>query len=468
MKDIRGEIIYIGKASSLCKRVKSYFHYSANLKNLILSSRITDVEVIPVASEAEALLLENKFIKEYQPKYNIDLKDGKSYPLIKITKEKFPSIRVVREEKSDKALYFGPFTDAGLLRKIVKFLRKYYPVRNCVKKLGNPSGRVCTQYYIGKCSGPCEEKISQKEYGKIAEGIISFFEGRHRQFEKKLKKWLEEAISRWDFEEAQRIKERLFLLRKMGEKFSVRDEKELVAYGKKNVLTELGEMLNLKKIPNLIEGYDISNLGGTSATGSKVSFKGGFPFKDGYRRFQIKQVEGIDDCQMIREIIIRRFNSEKKRKEIPDLILVDGGKGQLNAVRGVLKKLNLDIPVISLAKQKEEIYTPDDKKNPISLPDDSPVLHLLQRLRNEAHRFAIGYHRVLRRKKATFSFLDEIPGIGKIRKQKIISHFDSIKSLSNSGIEEFSKIEISEKLAKKVKGKARQETSTVKTMISGQ
>ena len=449
MKDSRGEVIYVGKASSLCKRVKSYFRSGTNLKNLILSSRITDVEVIPVSSEAESLLLENKFIKEYQPKYNIDLKDGKSYPLIKITKEKFPSIRVVREERSDKVLYFGPFTDAGLLRKIVKFLREYYPVRNCSKKLDNPSGRVCTQYYIGKCSGPCEGKISQKEYGKIVEGVISFFEGKHRQFEKKLRKWLEEAISRWDFEEAQRIKERLFLLGKMEDKFSVRDEKELVSYGKENVLTKLGEMLNLKKIPNLIEGYDISNLGGTLATGSKVSFKGGFPFKDGYRRFQIKSVNGIDDYQMLREVIIRRFNSEKKRKEIPDLILIDGGKGQLNAVLEVIKKLNLDIPVISLAKQKEEIYI-SDRKNPISLPDDSPVLHLLQRLRNEAHRFAVGYHRILRRKKATFSFLDEISGIGKIRKQKIVSHFESIKSLASSGSEEFSEIGISEKLAIKI------------------
>ena len=454
MKDEKGQVIYVGKASSLSKRVKSYFTASSNLKNLVLTPQIKDIEVIPVYSESEALLLENRLIKEYQPKYNVNLKDGKSYPLVKITNEKFPSIQIVRKEKKDDGIYFGPFTNVKLLKKLVRFLRRYFPIRNCKKKMDKISN-VCTQYHIGLCSGPCAGKIGEEEYSKLVEGIISFFEGKYAQFEKKLKKWMEEAIERWDFETAQKLKERLFLLQKMKEKFPVREEEELVSYGKENVLANLAEILNLPKIPNLIEGYDISNIGGDMAAGSKVAFKGGIPYKEGYRKFRIKTVDGIDDYGMLREVIRRRFDSEEERKEIPDLILVDGGKGQLNAVYQVLKELKLDIPVISLAKRREEIYTLWSDK-PIILPQDSPVLHLLQRVRNEAHRFAIKYHKLLRRKKTVFSFLDEIKGVGEKRKKKLLEKFPDIVSLANAEKNELVELKIPENVAKEIIKKAKE------------
>ena len=396
MKDKEGKVIYIGKSSFLLNRIRSYFSSCLNLKNLILINQVADIEVIPVVSESEALILENRLIKEYQPKYNINLKDGKSYPLVKITKEQFPSIQIVREEKRDNSLYFGPFTNVKLLKKLVLFLRKYYPIRNCKKKIGKTYKKVCTQYYIGRCSGPCEGKISEEEYKKIVDGVISFFEGKYKIFEKKLKGWLKQCIEKWDFEEAQKIKERLFLLHKIEEKFSLRQEENLISYGKENVLYQILKIFKLNKVPNLIEGYDISNIGGSFATGSKVSFKGGLPWKDGYRRYKIKTVKGIDDYNMLKEIMLRRFDSEKEREEIPDLILIDGGKGQLNAVIEIIKKYKLDIPVIAIAKQKEEIYIPN-KKDPISLPPNSPILHLFQAIRDEAHRFAIKYHKFLRK-----------------------------------------------------------------------
>lgn len=456
MKDKDGNVIYVGKASSLLKRVRSYFTPSGNnTKTLILSEKIYDFEVIPVASEAEALILENQLIKKYQPKYNTNLKDDKSYPLLKITKEDFPSVQIVREKKSKNAIYFGPFTNKKLLKEVVRFLRKFYPVRNCKKDISSGKVKLCIQYYIGRCSGPCENKITKEEYNKHVEGIVAFFEGRYKEFEKKLKNWMYEEIKKLNFEEADKIKKRLFLLNELSKKFPMRDEEELYRYGEENLLFNLAKILKLKKIPNLIEGYDISNISGYMAVGSKVSFVGGIPYKDGYRRYKIKTVEGIDDYKMIEEVIKRRFDSEEERKEIPDLILIDGGKGHLNVATRVLKEYNLDIPVISLAKKEEKIFV-QWKEEPVILPPSSPELQLLQRIRDEAHRFAISYHKKLRERYFKFSFLDEIKGIGEKTKNKIILNFPDLKILSNAEIDELKKIGVNEKIGKKVIEKAKE------------
>ena len=263
MKDKEGNVIYVGKASSLAKRIRSYFSsFGNNTKRLILSEKIYDFEVIPVASEAEALILENQLIKKYQPKYNTNLKDDKSYPLVKITKEDFPSIQIVREKKSENGIYFGPFTNKKLLKEIIRFLRNFYPIRNCKKNISSGKVKVCIQYYINKCSGPCENKISKQEYGKLIEGVCAFFSGEYKSFESKLKKWMMEEIKKLNFEEADKIKKRLFLLQELAKKFPIREENELYKYGEENILFNLLKILNLKKIPNLIEGYDISNIAG--------------------------------------------------------------------------------------------------------------------------------------------------------------------------------------------------------------
>ncbi|MCM8767190.1 MAG: excinuclease ABC subunit UvrC [Candidatus Omnitrophica bacterium] len=457
MKNKKGEVIYVGKASSLSKRVRSYFTPSGNnTKVLVLSEKIFDFEVIPVFSEAEALILENQLIKKYQPKYNTNLKDDKSYPLLKITKEEFPSIQIVREEKRDDAIYFGPFTNKKLLKETLRFLRKFYPVRSCKKNIYSKKVKLCIQYHIGRCSGPCENKINKEEYQKLVEGVIAFFEGKYKEFEKKLKKWMLEEIKKLNFEEANKIKKRLFLLNEMAKKFPVREEEELYRYGEENILFNLSRILKLDKVPNHIEGYDISNISGKLAVGSKVSFIAGIPYKDNYRRYKIKTVEGIDDYGMLREILTRRFDSEQERKQIPDLILVDGGKGQLKTAISVLKKYNLKIPVISLAKKEEKIFV-EWQEEPIILPSSCPELKLLQRIRNEAHRFAISYHRNIRTKSLKFSFLDEIEGVGEKTKKKIIKNFPDLKMLTNLNIEQIKKLGVNEKIAKKIIEKTKEE-----------
>ncbi|HOV21884.1 MAG TPA: excinuclease ABC subunit UvrC [bacterium] len=450
MKNKNGEIIYVGKAVCLSKRIKSYFNSSGNnTKVLVLSEQINDFEVIPVASEAEALILENQLIKKYQPKYNINLKDGKSYPLLKITNEKFPSVYMVREKRDNNSTYLGPFTNTKLLKDTVMFIRKFYPLRNCKKNIYSGKTKLCTQFYIGLCSGPCENKISKEEYEKILEGFISFFKGEYKKFEKKLKMWMDEAIKKLDFEQAEKLKQRIFLLEKIKEKFPLRDEQALLSYGDENTHFSLSKILGLKKIPYCIEGYDISNISGQLAVGSKVSFKGGIPDRSEYRKFKIKMVEGIDDYKMLQEIIERRFNSEEERKHLPDLILIDGGKGQLNMVAEKLKEIKIDVPVISIAKKFEEIYTLN-KNHPIKLPDDSPELNLLKEIRNEAHRFAVSYHRKLRNRNFKASFLDEISGVGEKTKKKLIKHFQNLSELKNTKIETLKKLGIREKVATEI------------------
>ncbi len=394
MKDKSGSVIYVGKAVSLKKRISSYFRLSGPV-NQLLAENIEDFDIIPAASEAEALILENSLIKKHRPKYNVELKDDKSYPLVKITAERFPSLLIVREKKDGKSLYFGPFTNVELVRSVIKFIRRYYPVRNCQHNLDSKKASLCTQYHIGRCSGPCGGKISERKYSGIVRGAAAFFRGNYAAFAKKLKGQMSDAVKKLDFEKAQEIKRRLFMLEDMRGKFPLRDEKSLLKYSESNVLAELKEALNLEKIPYHIEGYDVSNISGIYATAGKVSFKGGAPDKDNYRKYRIRWAGGIDDCRMIEEVLTRRFDSEEERKELPDLILVDGGRGQLSSAVKTLRKMKVEVPAVSLAKREEEVYMPRGK-NPLRLKKDSPELHLLQAVRDEAHRFAVSYHRKLR------------------------------------------------------------------------
>ncbi|MCL5408775.1 MAG: hypothetical protein M1135_01955, partial [Candidatus Omnitrophica bacterium] len=273
-------------------------------------------------------------------------------------------------------------------------------------------------FYIKKCAGPCTGKVEIEKYKEIIEGIKKFFSGEYRKYIKKLKKELQEYIQKWDFEEAKIISERITLLEKMEKRIPWRKEEELIEYQKTNVLSNLANILKIDKIPVVIEGYDISNLGGDLATGSKVVFIGGIPIKEKYQRFRIKTVEGIDDYQMLKEVLKRRFEKITKENR-PDLILIDGGKGQLMSAVTILKEIKITIPVISIAKKEEIIYTEKDRA-PIILPKDSPQLHLIQQIRDQAHHFALSYHLKLRKKQITYSYIENIAGVGEKRKKIIL------------------------------------------------
>ncbi|HPP67166.1 MAG TPA: GIY-YIG nuclease family protein [bacterium] len=394
-KDKNRNVIYVGKAKHLSSRIRSYFSRPADYKKTTLADEIADIEVIPVVSEGEALLLECCLIKKHQPRYNVDLKDGKTYPYLKITDERFPSVLVVREKKNNTDEYFGPFTDVKTLKHVLRFIRNFYPVRDCRKKIAfGKSTKPCMAFYTKKCCGPCRGNIIEKNYKKNIAGIRAVFSGKYKNYRGHLKKQLDIAVKRWNFEEAKILNERIQMLEKMESHLPWRDEEELLLFRTKNVLPSLASMLGLNKIPAIIEGYDISHISGSNATGGRVVFKGGLPFKEGYRRFRIKTVKGIDDCRMLREVLRRRF-TDSGMKEKPDLILIDGGKGQLTEARKELLSLHIDIPVIALAKKEEIIYSCLNQ-HPIILSDDSEELHLLQHIRDEAHRFARHYHLGLR------------------------------------------------------------------------
>lgn len=394
-KNKNGRVIYVGKSSKLKSRINSYFVIPSEIKKANLFNEIADIEVIPVASEGEALLLEASLIKKHQPQYNVELKDGKTYPWLKITNEMFPSVLMIREKKKNDGEYFGPFTDVKGLKQVLRFIRKYYPVRTCRRKIvEGKNSRPCTLFFAKRCCGPCAGNVDMQEYNRIIDGIRAFFSGRYKIYIRQLKKQLNKEIENWDFEQAKLITERIGLLEKMVQRLPWRSEYELLLLRKENILPLLTEKLGLKKIPSIIEGYDISHLSGTKATGSRVVFKGGIPSKDDYRRFCIKTVSGVNDFKMMREIIRRRFTNPAFGK-FPDLILIDGGRGQLNEVIDELKFLKIDIPAVALAKKEEIIYS-SLSPGPLILPKDSRELHLLQNIRDEAHRFARSYHLKLR------------------------------------------------------------------------
>lgn len=388
-KDGVGKILYVGKASSLKKRVKSYFRPSKNLspRTESMAGKVCDIEWIVTQSEAEALLFESNLIKEYQPKYNIEMRDGKTYPLIKITmSEEYPRIIVARGRKSDGSLYFGPYTDATLLREAIKSIRKIFLFRSCQPL----HKKACVYYDIGLCSAPCEGKISRQKYIDNIKEIIFFIEGKKDELLRKLSVKMKRLSDEESFEEAAMVRDRIEALS--------------AAVYKKGVdltggLIELKEILGLRGQPRLIEAFDISNIKGQEACGSMVTFRDGRPDKSKYRMFKIREVEGQDDYAMIREVVCRRYTGTLKDKHgTPDLIIIDGGRGHLSAAVSEIKRAGFaEVKIIGIAKVFEHIYTLD-RNMPMVLPPSSKALQLIQRIRDESHRFAIKYHHTLRRK----------------------------------------------------------------------
>lgn len=388
MKNAGGKIIYVGKAVSLRKRVQSYFRgRRAFSKTDLLAAEIADIDSIETDSEAEALILEAGLIKKHQPKFNVELRDDKSYPYIEISAEEYPRIFVARPRAREKgAVYYGPYVDVTQVREALNIIRKIFHFRTC-----HPfPNKECLDFHIGLCDAPCIDNIEKSEYLKNIRRVRLILEGRKDELFRQLNREMETLSRARKFEAAAKVRDQL---RAIGALYSgTRD----VNYHKE--AEQLRRALNLPRLPMRIEAFDISNIMGRQAVGSMVSFFNGKPDKSNYRRFRIKSVDGIDDFQMIAEVVRRRYRRLKDEGAIfPDLIVVDGGKGQLGAAEGQLKELDVQIPLMALAKREEEIFLPR-KREPIRLSPDSLGLRLLQRIRDEAHRFAVAYHRKLRGK----------------------------------------------------------------------
>lgn len=391
-KDTAGAVIYVGKAVNIRKRVESYFRANTrSLKTDLLVSHIAHIDTIQTASEAEALILEASLIKQFQPKYNVELKDGKTYPYIQITRDEFPLISVIRfnarNKKDINAELYGPYVNPTLIREALQIIRKIFPFRSC-----DPfSNKICLDYHIGLCQAPCEGKISKEDYQRNIRSIKFILDGKKDDLYRNLRMEMETLSRRKNFESAARLRDQT---RAIGALYSGTGD---INYFKE--AEQLQRAINLGKAPVRIECFDISNIMGNQSVGSMVSFLNGKPDKNNYRRFRIKTVKGIDDFQMIAEIVRRRYTRlQKENSSFPDLIVIDGGKGQLAAAMKELSKLNLSLNVISLAKKEEEIFIPG-KRNSLKLSHDSLGLKLLMRVRDEAHRFGLKYHTLLRSKK---------------------------------------------------------------------
>lgn len=446
-QDARGELLYVGKALSLRKRVASYFRLpaprakrqagvpgaspSGRSREALHSRRldprvaqmvgqVADIEVRTTPSEAEALLLEAQLIKDHQPRYNVALRDDKAYPLLKVTNEPFPRLVVTRRKLADGAVYFGPYTDAGLMHQAVQFMRRVFPLRTCRTFPKTP----CLEYHLGQCLAPCATYIDAVGYQRIVDDLVAFLRGERDALLRELTRRMEQAARSQRFEEAARIRDQIAALSSV----IVAKEKSLAA----GPLEQLQAALKLPDLPRRIEAFDISNLFGQFAVGSMVVFMDGKPFKAHYRHFRIETVQGIDDYAMMREVIRRRYSgSLSNALPLPQLLLIDGGPGQLGAACEALKALSLELPAVGLAKRFEHIFVPGSEA-PIVLLPTSPVLHLVQHVRDEAHRFALSYHRRLRGQAALSSRLEEVPGIGEVRVRRLLVHFGSVERVAQA------------------------------------
>lgn len=559
-RNSEGTVIYVGKAKNLKNRLSSYFSGERQIKTQLLVSSAKTIEYITTSNEYEAFILENNLIKKYSPRYNIQLKDGKSYPSLKLTAENFPRLYKTRLIKKDGAAYFGPYPDSGALDTFIETLYSIYPLRHCntLKKRTSP----CMYYHIGRCKAPCCAKITKETYSEYIEEIKALLEGKGEETVLKIKSEMQKAASMLNFEKAARLRDGLKALailqnqnivednndfndrdyinfsrqgetvsfavlqirggKLMGKDIfpveSLADDDELmeefvtVYYEKQNqippeiyvsqetgleilsrwlkektenhskvikincrqddkrlspenrrhaaslnmaalnakedlirrvrergdmpALIELKKVLGLPKLPERIEGFDIAHIGGKFPVASLISFWRGNPDKKNYRYFRLKTTDGIiDDFASMREAASRRYVRLKNEgKQLPDLILIDGGIGQVNAVAGVLKALELEIPVAGLAKRDEEIWLPQSSE-PVKLLKNSDALHLLQRVRDETHRFATSKNQILRTKENTVSSFSKIFGVGKAREKILLKEFGTLENLVSSSVQ---------------------------------
>lgn len=392
------EVIYVGKAVKLRSRVQSYFRENATLESAkrAMVKEIVDLQIYTCESEIEALILESQLIKKYDTRYNILMRDDKSYAYVAWTKEEFPRIFVTYKSYIDrhgKSLeYVGPFINADAVRKTLRYLRKVFPYRSCKTLPKTP----CIYYRINRCDAPCIGNIQSDEYRENLDNIILFLKGKKKDLIKKLEKDMQVAAESMEYEKAGRIRDELRSLQKVSLHKGVIEQSRIK---KRSYLEALKASLVLDKLPLRIEGFDSSHFQGNNPVVSMVVFEKGLPQKSEYRKFKIKQpYEGGNDFQNLREALERRFSHTDW--PVPDLILIDGGKGQLSTVLEVQKRAPLpyqSVPIISLAKREEEVFV-SGRTEPVIIPRSSKALQLLQQVRDESHRFAVTYHRNLREK----------------------------------------------------------------------
>jgi len=421
MKDTSGVVIYVGKAKNLRSRAGSYFQSTAaqEMRTAEWIHEIADIDFMECESEVDALLTENRLIKDIQPRHNKDLKDDKTFPYLMITThEDFPRVEVTRNPRSKGVKLFGPFTSAGQLRGALQVMQRVFRFRTCSLDIEESDPRwkwfrPCLLASIGQCTAPCNLRISKEDYKRDIRRLQTFLEGGSQRLLAQMRDEMLEASKQLDFERAARLRDEIRLLdnlKRRGE-IDTHAQPEVFHIDPKRGMRALRKVLGLDREPRVIEGIDIAHLGGQDTVASLVQFLDGLPFKPGYRRYRIQGVEGIDDFRSIHEVVARRFQKMAVEDEtFPDLLMIDGGRGQLNAALAAFRDCDLTPPVlVSLAKREEEIYRPDEKE-PLRLGRDSFALRLLQYVRDEAHRFAQHYHHILRHKN---TFEDTVDGSGK-------------------------------------------------------
>jgi len=450
MKDRFGTVIYVGKARDLRRRVSQYFHPSRrqgwDLKFNALVDAIHDFDVHVVKSEPESLLLEGKLIKQFQPRYNISFRDDKRFLLLKVNmNDPIPRFTLTRLKQDDGARYYGPFAHSGALRSTLTMIRRKFNLRGCRPLTpGEADYKHCLYGNLKYCTAPCIGNVPRDQYLLQVQAACEFLSGQSDEFEQQLEDEMKRAAAALDFEKAASLRDALEDLRRTTrktEKFERLPYKLPVAIDPDRDLGELATILGLMAPPERIEGFDISNISGTFAVASMVSFRLGRPDRSNYRRFRMKTVTGQDDFACMAETIHRRYSRLKQEEAaLPQLILIDGGKGQLNAAVTELAKLGVtSIPIIGLAKEFEEIYRPGEP-DPLRLDHNIGALKLLQRVRDESHRFANTYNAKLRLKKISESLLDEFPGIGQQRKAALLKKFGSIQRLRIATLEQISEV----------------------------
>jgi excinuclease ABC subunit C len=459
-KDRFHKVIYVGKARDLQRRVSQYFHPSrrqnADLKTRALVESIWAFETHVVRTEAESLLLEGKLIKEYRPRYNISFRDDKRFLLVKVNlNDPFPRFHLTRNKKEDGCRYFGPFAHSGALRATLNLMKRLYGLRSCRAIIPDERDhKHCLDHIIKNCAAPCIAKITRAEYLSRVKEACTFLEGKSSGMLEDLEKEMKKAAEKLDFERAAMLRNMLGDIRE-----TTRPQRKFVREIPSTVIPEkdldvLRQVLQLPVIPAAIECFDISNISTTHKVASMVAFKNGRPDRANYRRFRIRTVEGQDDFASMAEVVGRRYRRlVTEKRSLPDLIVVDGGKGQLSAALKELQALGLaDLAIIGLAKQREEIFRPHNP-HPVILPLESGAIRLLQRIRDEAHRFANGYHQLLMKKRMSESVLDECPGVSETKKKNLLLHFGSVDRMRKASAGDFQAVPgVGEKLARALEG----------------
>ena len=411
MKDAAGRVIYVGKAKNLRARAGSYFLKAAaeDRRTADLVREIRDIDYLEAESEVDALLLESRLVKDVQPRFNSDLKDDKTFPYLQITThEDYPRVEFTRTPRQKGVRLYGPFTSAGSLRGAIVVLQRIFKFRTCTLDIDadDPQWRwfrPCLLASIDQCTAPCNLRISREDYRRDINRLKTFLDGGKKQLLVEMQAEMLEASSRLEFERAARLRDEIRLLQTLDQRGNLEEhvQPEVFLVDPKKGLAGLAKVLGLAAPPRVIEGVDIAHLAGNETVASLVQFIDGLPFKPGYKRYRIRTVPGIDDFKSIHEVVARRFSRlVREGASLPDIFLVDGGKGQLSAALDALESLGVTPPcIISLAKREEEIFLPG-RSEPLRLSRDSYALRLLEYVRDEAHRFAQHYHHLLRGKRA--------------------------------------------------------------------